>query len=159
MKRLLIMIIGILFSTQSIANSLLNNGLSIEDSTYWGDYIFKKIDSNEVSYEWTFTNAISTLIIIKSECNTCTPLNISDVTEINNINDFNVSAVLISHKYGNGIYQIHKHPKGIDFFVFKLFHKGFYYKLLLGVNSSTDQKKAFEHNIEFLKLINIFTIL
>jgi len=158
MKKLLIMFFLVLLSTPSIANSLLNNGINIEDSKFWGDYIFKRIDSGEVSYEWTFNNEFSTLIIIKSECSACTPFNLSDVNEINKIDDFNVSAVLISHKYGNGIYQIHKHPKNIDFFVFKLFHKGFYYKFQLGVNSAADQKEAFEQNIEFLKMINIFTI-
>jgi len=158
MKKLLIMFFLVLLSTPSIANSLLSNGINIEDSKFWGDYIFKRIDSDEVSYEWTFNNEFSTLIIIKSECNACTPFNLSDVIEINKIDDFNVSAILISHKYGNGIYQVHKHPKNIDFFVFKLFHKGFYYKFQLGVNSVTDQKEAFEQNIEFLKMINIFTI-
>lgn len=72
----------VLLLTPSIANSLLSNGLNIENTKFWGDYIYQKIDSDEVSYEWTFNNAFSTLIIIKSECNACTPFNLSDVVEI-----------------------------------------------------------------------------
>lgn len=111
MQRLFIAILLILLSSTSLANPLHSNGISISNIEYWGEYSFEKFGTDEVTYEWVFNKSPSTLIIIKSECKSCKPLDESNVAEINTIDDFNVSAFLISHKYGNGIYQIHEHKK------------------------------------------------
>ncbi len=58
MQRLFIAILLILLSSTSLSSPLHNNGISINNIEYWGEYSSEKFGTSEVNYEWGFNKLI-----------------------------------------------------------------------------------------------------
>ena len=127
----------------------------------WGKPVFEQYTPPNTASEWMwrYTRKNATLIMTRSECEKCKPVTQQDVDEYNSREaqiTGRSSALLLDFKGTPAMLRISTNRKNMNFHVFQIYTNGFYYKLHLGVNTSTTHEFSFQLEHEFMGMINGF---
>ena len=118
----------------------------------WGEPEFSQYTAINPIQQWRYERAHATLIITKTQCQTCAQVSQALVNDYDQQSD--TTAILVNIKGVPGMLSLYESPKGVNFRTYVVVKGEYQYEFQLGINESVVDEISFGLERGLLSLIN-----